>query len=291
MGQNNRTAEHTEALYDPEQQRVLDCFHDAADTLAQTLDLTPANPNVTRCLSAFVQAVLDCPGAGDPALLLRADVRAKRCALLRKLAEAEFQMELFYAQPGKLSAFPYHDNYRDLVTEEILALGEVLPDGAVYFIGSGPLPLTAVEFARQTDRQIICVERDPEAAYLSRRVIAELNLSHKVSVIDADGSTLDYADAGLVMVAALVDKKDATIFNIRQTAPQAMIGIRSAEGLRTLLYDEIDPDVVARHGYDLSSRTRVTPAIVNTTLFFKPQSHCTAPTKNAVPDALVLKPV
>lgn len=282
-------------INDPEQQHVLDCFHEAAAVLGQAQDLTPANENVNRCLKAFVQAVLDCRvSAQHSDLLDRADVRALRAPLVEKLSEAEFQMELFYAQPGRLESFPYHDNYRDLVAEEIHALRADAIAGDVYFIGSGPLPLTAIEFARQSGQPVICVEKDAQAAILSRRVIAELGLSDKVSVIEADGATLDYKGAGLVMVAALVDKKDATILNIRKTAPQAMIGIRSAEGLRTLLYHAVDQDEITRNGYRLTSQTRATPAIVNTTLFFAPAAAqmpvCGAAIKKTPSEAPVAQP-
>ncbi len=272
-------------INDPEQLHVLKCFHEASAVLGQAQDLTPANENVNRCLKAFVQAVLDCRvSAQHTDLLDRADVRALRAPLVDKLSEAEFQMELFYAQPGRLNAFPYHDNYRDLVAEEIHALQTSNVKGDVYFVGSGPLPLTAVEFARQSGQNVICVEKDAQAAILSRRVIAELGLADKVGVIEADGATLDYKGAGLVMVAALVDQKDATILNIRKTAPTSMIGIRSAEGLRTLLYHAINHDEITRNGYQLTSQTRATPAIVNTTLFFTPAlaqaSVCGAAIKN-----------
>lgn len=264
-------------ISDPEQRHILEHFHKAAAILGQATDLTPANENVSRCLKDFVQAVLDCrTSARHTPLLDRADVRALRAPLLQKLSEAEFQMELFYAQPGRLASFPYHDNYRDLVAEELRALGGALPEGDIYFIGSGPLPLTAVECARQTGRSVICVEKDPAAASLSRRVIAELGLAEKLRVCEADGADCDYRGAGLVMIAALVDGKDVTLAKIQNAAPGAMIGIRSAEGLRTLLYDAVDPQEVTRKGYHLASQTRATPSIVNTTLFFVPRQVCAA---------------
>lgn len=262
--------------------RLLECFRDAAQVLGQAQDLTPANQNVNRALGAFVRAVLDYPEdsiAEIQSILAHNDVKNLRVPLLRKLAEAEFQMELFYAQPGRVASFPYHENYRVLVAEEVAAvnLDHVgNPDdadsvsGEIYFIGSGPLPLTAIECARQTGRHVTCVERDPVAVALSRRVIAEMGVENLVQVIEGDGSVLNYAGAGLVMVAALVDGKEKTIANIRDTAPGAMIGIRSAEGIRTLLYEQINHNEVTRHGYRLCGQSRTTDEVVNTTLFFDP---------------------
>lgn len=261
--------------------RLLDCFRDAAKVLTQEQDLTPANQNVNHALGAFVRAVLDYPQdciAEITSILAHQDVKDLRKPVLQKLAEAEYQMELFYAQPGRVASFPYHENYRVLVAEEVAAVNldqvayadEDEFAGGIYFIGSGPLPLTAIECARQTGRQVICVERDPQAVALSRRVIAEMGVERFVTVIEADGAQMNYAGASLVMVAALVAGKEKTIENIRATAPEAMIGIRSAEGLRTLLYDEINQGDVARHGYRLYGQSRTTDEVVNTTLFFHP---------------------
>lgn len=263
---------------------LLDCFRDAAKTLCGTHDLTPANQNVNRALGAFVRAVLDYPEDSlteIQAILSHHDVQNLRAPLLRKLAEAEFQMELFYAQPGRVASFPYHENYRVLVAEEIAAVnldhvtqdGDDAVPGEIYFIGSGPLPLTAIECARQTGRHVICVERDPVAAALSRDVIAQLGMSLLVDVIEGDGAVMNYAGAGLVMVAALVEGKEKTIAHIRDTAPNAMIGIRSAEGIRTLLYEQIDHADVKAQGYRLCGQSRTTQEVVNTTLFFSPVAH------------------
>lgn len=265
-------------------QNILARLHDAAAVLRTSKDMTPANQNLNRCLKAFVQAVLDCRCPEQQcALLERPDARALRLPVLQKLAEAEYQMEKFYAEEGRLASFPYHENYSLLVADEILALGAQATKGDVYFVGSGPLPLTAIEFYRQTLRPVICVERDVEAVRLSRRVIAELGLGDKISVVEADAVGIDYKGAALVMVAALVDEKGSAILHIRKTAPEAVIGIRSAEGVRTLLYEAIDPQDVARHGYDFYGQTRQSDAVVNTTLFFRPRSVCTAH-KNNRPD-------
>lgn len=265
-------------------QNLLDRMRDAAAVLQSSRDLTPANQNINRCLKAFVQAVLDCRCKEKGCSFLEhPDVRALRLPVLQKLAEAEYQMEKFYAAEGRLADFPYHENYRQLVADEILALHETSRqplNGAVYFVGSGPLPLTAIEFYRQTSHPVICVERDRDAVRLSRRVIADLGLEDKVSVIEADAEAVDYKGAALVMVAALVDEKDGTILHIRKTAPEALIGIRSAEGVRTLLYEAIDPQQVARHGYDLCAQTRLSDEVINTTLFFRPAAVCAAHKNN-----------
>lgn len=277
-----------------QRQGLLDAFREAATVLGTAADMTPANENINRALGAFVRAVLDFPldrVAEIEAVLQHEDVRALREPLLQKLTQAEFEMELFYARPGRLQSFPYHENYRVLVAEEIAAINldhfntDDAPDdalrGDIYFVGSGPLPLTAVECARQTGRSVICVERDAEAVALSRRVIEETGVAHLVSVIEGDGAALDYTGAGLVIVAALVDGKEKTIDAIRKTAPEAMIGVRSAEGLRTLLYREIDTNDIVRRGYRLCGQSGINNEVVNTTLFFAPV--CGATQRNPAP--------
>lgn len=253
-------------------QYVLNAFRTAFNVLSTASDLSPYNNAVNTSLIAFVRAVLDCECNHDCALLEQSDVLSMRRPMLQKLAEAEFEMEKFYADLSNLPNFPYHQNYRDLVTEEVLALKAMGHDleNPIYFIGSGPLPLTAIELALQTGQKVICVEKDPEAARLSRAVIRAYGLGDRVHVLDADGASINYEGSGLVMIAALTEGKDDILERIRQTAPDALLGIRSAEGLRTLLYEEIDQNHVARHGYVFGGKSLTNNHIINTTLLFRP---------------------
>ncbi len=271
-------------------EKFLTIFQAASSLLENTKDLGPTNKTLNTVLNDFVHAVIGYPMDKTTEIQSILDhdfIREKHQVFLKNFAMAEFQMELFYARLGVLNSLNNHENYRvlvadypELISEEIAAINldhfdtnEMRDDvvrGEIYFIGSGPLPMTAVECARQTGRAVVCIERDQDAVEMSRRVISDLGLDHRITVKQGDGATMDYRGAGLVMLAALVDQKQDVIHAIRTTAPDAMIGIRSAEGLRTLLYKEINPKDITQHGYDLWAKSRTNDQIVNTTLFFKP---------------------
>ena len=245
-------------------------------------DVLLAHPKIHSCLSAFVRAVLDCPCGDDCDALNAPDIISKRNALLPKLAMAEYEMEKFYARglaaksvltDDDLNTFIYRDNYDELVREEISAAraASIMPDAKpIVFVGAGPLPLTAIDMYKQTGLPVVCVDFDDDAIALSTRMIAALGLADKIKVVRARGEDFDYAGSGLVMVAALVGGKDDVLARIRNTAPDAGIAVRSAEGVRTLLYAPVNENDFTRAGYAYVGKSRITPTIINTTLFFQP---------------------
>lgn len=261
---------------------LLGHFHAAHDVLLNERDLSPANPKVNACLSAFVRAVLACPGVGSDDILAAPGVRVKRQMLLPKLSAAEYEMELFYARKlaardvltdDDLNTFIYRKNYDELVREEISAARAVnaLPNAKpVVFVGSGPLPLSAIDMHKQTGLPVICVDSDPVAIDVSRRIVMALGLGDAIQIVESNGEEFDYSGAGLVMVAALVAAKDTVLNRIREMAPRAAVAVRSAEGVRTLLYDDVNPDGFNRAGYTYAGKSDATSTIINTTLFFHP---------------------
>ena len=80
-------------------------------------------------------------------------------------------------------------------------------ESQIVFIGSGPLPMTAIDMHLQTGAKIVCVDNDPEAVLLSRQMIENLGLSGSISVHQAEGDKFDYAGSDVVFVAALATSK------------------------------------------------------------------------------------
>ncbi len=262
---------------------LLSHFRAAHDVLLVEQDLSPRNPKINSCLSAFVAAVLDCHCHDTCDLLAMPEVVSKRDAILPKLAQAEYEMEKFFAldfaaqdvlTDADLDHFIYRDNYVELVAEEIDAArtANVLPDDRpVVFVGAGPLPFSAIDMHKQTGLKMICIDSDADAVALSRKMIAALGMQDAIDVVQASGEDFDYSGAGLVMVAALVSAKDNVLARVRDTAPGVALAVRSAEGVRTLLYEQADERAMDRAGYDYAGKSRITDTIINTTLFFQPR--------------------
>lgn len=196
---------------------------------------------------AEASAVLD-----DPVL---AAVRERLQALC---AEGEARLEAHWARrvleggPSsagwrELEAFPYFVSYERLARLEFAALDVAAPrvSGAgprrALFVGSGPLPLTAILLAARYGLEITNLDLNPDAALLGGRLAAHLGLGSLLEFVAAD--VLVYPDiehVDVVFVAALVGRhrveKRAILRRItRHVRPQATVVIRSAHRMRTLL--------------------------------------------------------
>jgi Nicotianamine synthase protein len=175
---------------------------------------------------------------------------------------------------GDLGRFPYVENYRRLSAMERAVLARPFdayrrrPPERVALVGSGPLPLTAFLLAGRGVR-VDNIDSDAAALALSRRVADALGIdgmsflnvdvgTGAAGTADAAGATdaagaagaagagvVDFAAYDLVVLAALVgltpDGKSRVITHLATAmAPGALLLARSAHGLRTLLYPEID---------------------------------------------------
>jgi hypothetical protein len=119
--------------------------------------------------------------------------------------------------------------------------------------------------------KINSIDSDADAVALTRNMNAALGMQDMIDVVQSSGEDFDYSDAGLVMVAALVSAKDNVLARVRDTAPGVGLAVRSAEGVRTLLYEQADERALDRAGYDYAGKSRITDTIINTTLFFQPR--------------------
>ena len=89
-----------------------------------------------------------------------------------------------------LEKFPFYGNYLKLVRTEYEGLG-LSPGDRVFFLGSGPLPLTLIVFFRQHGVKSMGIEQDPPRANLSKRVLEKLGLSEAVTIINGNHFSLN----------------------------------------------------------------------------------------------------
>lgn len=199
---------------------------------------------VARRDGAVVERVL----ADDTVSGLVVDLRA-RCAA------GEFELERAWAHrvlgaddpEAALEEFPYLDNYRDLTRIEFHAVTGHAPrvPRRALFVGSGPLPLSALLLARH-GVAVDALDIDPEAVALGGDLARALGTDVRVrrgDLLDED----DLGDYDLVCVAALVGlepaSKTAALAHVRsRMGPGATVLARSAHSLRALLYPVLDVD-------------------------------------------------
>jgi hypothetical protein len=245
-------------------------------------DLSPRNPSINAALGALVDSVMAAGARDEEAAAVLGDpgLQALRGSLVGKLATAEGEMERHWGErlaaraglaAGDLADFVYWDCYRRLVEGELCRLPPLLhlAEGqSMSFVGAGALPLSAILMHVRTGAEVTCIDVDPHACRIARRLCDRLGLVG-IGIRCAHGADCDYAQSPVVLVASLVSEKAEVVARVREACPAALIALRSAEGLSTLLYDPVDEPAIEAMGCTLVGRTARHPRIINTTLIYE----------------------
>ncbi|KAI1865544.1 hypothetical protein JX265_006308 [Neoarthrinium moseri] len=172
-----------------------------------------------------------------------------------KISEAQDSKEALQL----LLSFPYFENYVELARLELFALYAVKPTlpTSVAFLGSGPLPLTSMcllralrdmqSFPTATDPVVVNVDQDASALSASTVLCEKLgdwSQGMRFKCADAE-STMDLREFEVVFLAALVgvnqyEKEEIIMSVTRRMTAGALLVVRSAHSLRTLLYPEVN---------------------------------------------------
>lgn len=256
-------------------------IEDAYKVLSEESDLSPRNPAVNETLSRLVQTLSKEYSDDEVSrILLDPQVRKMRGGMLEKLAQAESEMELFWAKEfckksvisqQDMKDFWYWQNYSDLVGVESNHIPNQIytPGESICFVGSGPLPLTAIVLNQKTGRNITCLDIDPAACEASTLFLKKAGYDKSINVVCVDGAEYNFDRHPAVLIASLVPNKNETVRRICETSDNPCIGLRSAERLHTLLYDPVDEDADELSMCSFSGRTAYDPKIINTTLFYQ----------------------
>ncbi|MEV1292707.1 nicotianamine synthase family protein [Pseudonocardia sp. NPDC049635] len=222
-------------------------------------DLRPC-PRVDAAFGELVQLCCHPPTGCTATVLERVAPHIDR---LRGLSSSgEGLMEHYWAgriataaDPGaELERFPYLGNYLDLVRLELAALtavGHATPRRVVV-LGSGPLPLTGLVLAARHGAEVLHVDRDPAALDSGTSVAEAVRIRTRSLCADVSSTVLptdlttEIRRADLVLLGALVgaDAPAKAAITARLAAaagPDTAVLVRTAAGLRTLLYPQVCP--------------------------------------------------
>ncbi|KAI9669275.1 MAG: putative 26S proteasome regulatory subunit [Trizodia sp. TS-e1964] len=165
------------------------------------------------------------------------------------------------AAHAALQSFPYYQNYKELTRLElntVLAVKSGEPPSTVTFIGSGPLPLTSIFIADMLKNDnlnkpitIHNIDHCPKAVALSSALCQALGSFHsqvmRFQCADASDDQIrcPLQDSDVVYIAALVrsiegQKRQLITHIASQMRPGALLVLRSAHSLRSLMYSAID---------------------------------------------------
>lgn len=186
---------------------------------------------------------------------------------------------------AELRRFPYLGNYHDLVRMELAALaalGTPAPRRVVV-LGSGPLPLTGLVMAERHGASVVHVDRDPAAVRAGTAVAAATGSGARVRSIVADlespwptpALTTELGRADVVLVGALVGadraaKAAVTTRLADAVRPDARLLVRSAAGLRTVLYPCVDAGDLP--GLEVLLEVHPRTDVVNSVLVARPRT-------------------
>jgi hypothetical protein len=123
--------------------------------------------------------------------------------------------------------------------EECNAMG-VHPHAHVAFVGSGPLPESAMAITLQFGCAVTCVDCDEHALSTSQALIEESDLRERFSFLHMAGEKVDFSEFSHVWVAVMASNKPTIIRRVFETNPAALISCRTAADLKSLLYEPLD---------------------------------------------------
>jgi len=131
--------------------------------------------------------------------------------------------------------FQSHNN---LLSKQELEVMQLKAHSHIAFVGSGPLPWTAIRYHLKTNVNVSCIDYNPEAVFLSYKLLDVYNLHQSVKVFCTDASLFNYADITHIVLAGMALSKDQIIEKVIKTAQTGtMLIIRSSVGLNCFFYE------------------------------------------------------
>lgn len=133
--------------------------------------------------------------------------------------------------------YPLYARFERLIEREVSLLDGYVPK-RVLFIGSGPMPITALCLQHRLDVNIDCLERSPEAIEHSNVVLNKLGFTNHIRVLQGFGEQIDASEYDVILIALLAKPKRTILENLLHTAPaHVRIICRTSEGSRCVFYE------------------------------------------------------
>ncbi|KAL9005063.1 MAG: hypothetical protein Q9188_002136 [Gyalolechia gomerana] len=219
------------------------------------MQLQPRKDDNADCVVAQI-LVLTHPGITEITTALRHMSSAGEYQLEAHWTETILKKESQAKANAALLTFPYYNNYVDLVKMELNAIASVTKGAKprkYAVLGSGPLPMTSICILRasRNDCEAVTVDNfdyDPWAISESSKLCCHTGYSQEEighHCVDVESEDYDLRSFHVVYLASLVgitsETKQRTIIRImKQMSPGALLVLRSAHSLRSLLYPVVE---------------------------------------------------
>ncbi|OMF37988.1 hypothetical protein BK133_03110 [Paenibacillus sp. FSL H8-0548] len=262
----------------------IDFIREVNELLQKEEDISPANQRVTNMIGRLSKQLRAYYSPEEVKAVLNNEYIVTNQRILQdRLSKAEFQVELADSQPickaedsvlDIVTRLPYWTIYMALVSEELSMLRQLIrQDGQmeklpIVFVGSGPMPLSPIILHLFGDVEVVCLDIDPVACEASCSFLEKMGLGTKVNVIMENGAEFDYSSYNRIFVASLVRNKRAVLEQISRTSLDPLVAVRTAEGMRQIMYEAIDESQLNKQGWRILGRTCPEDnLVINSTLF------------------------
>ncbi|MFA5828718.1 MAG: nicotianamine synthase family protein [Candidatus Shapirobacteria bacterium] len=143
---------------------------------------------------------------------------------------------------------------KTLITNEI-SIGKIRANDKILFIGSGPLPMSAILYNKYAACPVDCYEKDKNKANLSKKVLSKLGLLGKINVYCKSGEKLK-TDKYNVIVVALLAKPKNKIFRAIYASmkPGTRVICRTSDAANKILYEETDEKLFKKYGFSKKNK-------------------------------------
>lgn len=265
-------------------------FINLVDAITALGDVSPGSPGEAKCLElvawakstvpdeAFAHMVLSEPGVIERVPRAR-EIHARRLAV----EERERAGRILEHGPSALEGYGLRENYNKLVTGDLSLMGM---DGnprpeRLLFIGSGPLPMTALLFSHAGVR-VDLLDIDGHALRTGQAVLERLG-APRLDAHHGDVRTLreELSNYDAVYVAAAAGlsapEKHVILDHLqRWIRPGTVVLARSADGLRRALYPDIEWSDDARNSLRRIGIWHPRHGVMNSVLVLKQTAESTS---------------
>ncbi|MBM0106541.1 hypothetical protein JM946_17570 [Steroidobacter sp. S1-65] len=153
--------------------------------------------------------------------------------------ETRFVMALESGAVASYREYLLYERFRRLLAREF-SMVRISAAPKALFIGSGPLPISAILMAGYLDSAIDCVDINVDAIARSQSMIDALALHDRLRPIHRAEPAYSVAQYDLIIIALLAKPKRVILENIARTRkPDAQIICRTSYGLRRFLYEPL----------------------------------------------------
>ena len=142
--------------------------------------------------------------------------------------------------------YPLYARFERLIEREVSLLEGFRPK-RLLFIGSGPMPITALCLYNRLGTHIDCLERNEDAVIESKRVMKLMGCENAINIFQGFGEDIDVSDYDVVLIALLAKPKHKILSNILENAKDDVkIICRTSEGSRKVFYEPTEDNAIPK---------------------------------------------